>query len=122
MNRPTRHEQARAILAGKGHAMAAAILGRRPVGADDYALAFNVERIDLLSEIPDVAALLALGHNRVGPKDGLYILEEEGSFRVYLQERGIESEPVSGLAFEEARDEVIDRVIWAQGLPYEPGG
>lgn len=123
MERPTRHEQARAILSGRGRAMAARILGRRPVGSDDYAAAFNLELIDLISEIPDPSALLALGRNRVGPKDGLYIIDEApDGYRVYLQERGIEAEALAGLDFDAARVAVIERVIWSQGLPFDPPG
>ena len=122
MDRPTRHDQAKAILARRGRTMAAQILGRRPIGSADYELAFNLERIDLISEIPDVVTLMALGTNVVGPKDGLYILDDGGSYRVYLQERGIEAQPESGLSFDEARNAAIDRIIWSQGLPFEPWG
>jgi hypothetical protein len=102
--------------------MAAQILGRRPIGRDDYAEAFNLERIDLISEIPDAATMLKLGSNIVGPRDGLYILDDGGTFRIYVQEHGVELEAVGGLSFDRARDTVVDRVIQIQGLPFEPPG
>ncbi len=123
MERPTRRDQAIAILAGRGQQLARTILGRRPVSTDDYAEALNAERIDLIAEIPDRDSLLRLGRNRVGPANGLYILEEEdGSFRVYAQERGEAIDERRGLSFDEARNEVIDRVILLSGLPYQPEG
>ena len=122
MPRPTRHDQARAILERRGHAMAAEILGRRPNSAADYEEAFTLEWVDLISEIRGPDALLALGHNRVGPKDGLYVLDDEGTYRVYVQERGIASHAVAGATFDEARDAVIDNLIMLQGLPYRPPG
>jgi len=121
--RPTRRDQAIAILSGRGHQLARTILGRRPVSTADYAEALNAERIDLLAEIPDQEALMKLGRNRVGPANGLYILEEDdGSLRIYTQERGESINELRGLTFDEARDEVIDRVILLSGLPYQPPG
>ena len=122
MDRPTRHEQAEAILARKGARMANAILGRRATNAADFAEAFNVERIDLISAIPDRASLLALGRNVAGPKDGLYILDDGATYRVYVQERGIVHDGLAELGFDDARDAAIDRIIHLQGLPYDPPG
>jgi hypothetical protein len=122
MDRPTRQEQAEAILGLKAQRMASRVLGRRATGAADYEEAFNLEWIDLISEIPDDDALLALGRNIVGPKDGLYILRDGDSFRVYIQEKGEDNDPVSDASFDEARDAAIHRLIQLQGLPYTPPG
>ena len=122
MDRPTRHEQARAILERHGHRIAAEILGRQPNSAADYAEAFNLEWIDLISEISGRSNLLALGSNRSGPRDGLYILEDEDGYRVYVQERGISTHAIGGATFDEARDAVIEHLIMLQGLPFEPPG
>ena len=122
MDRPTRQEQAQAILGLRGRQLASRILGRRATSSGDFAQAFNLERVDLISEIPDAAALLALGRNVVGPRDGLYVLDEGESYRVYIQERGIAFDELGAATFEEARDAVIDRLIWLGGLPYSPPG
>jgi hypothetical protein len=66
--------------------------------------------------------MLALGRNVVGPRDGLYVLDDDGSYRVYLQEKGEQYYMTSGASFEEARDVVIDRLIQLQGLPFDPPG
>ena len=102
--------------------MASRILGRRATTAADFEDAFNLERIDLLSEIPDPEALLALGRNIVGPRDGLYVLDDGGSFRVYIQERGASRDVVAGADFETARDAVIERLMVLGGLPFRPPG
>ena len=102
--------------------MASRVLGRRATGAADYEEAFNLEWIDLISEIPDTEALLALGRNRVGPKDGLYVLYDGETFRVYIQEKGEDTYKVTGADFQEARDAVIHRLIQLQGMPYTPPG
>ena len=103
--------------------MASRVLGRRATGAADFAEAFNLEWIDLISEIPDGETLLALGRNIVGPKDGLYILRDGDRFRVYVQEKGAEDQyELTGARFDEARDEVIHRLIQLQGLPFTPPG
>ena len=122
MNRPTRQEQARAILERRAARVASTILQRRATSQADFLEAFNLERIDLISEIPDREALLALGRNIVGPRDDLYILDDGDSFRVYLQERGETYSQVVGASFDQARDAVIDRVITLQGLPFTPPG
>ena len=122
MDRPTRQEQAEAILGLKAQRMASRVLGRRATGAADYEEAFNLEWIDLISEIPDDDALLALGRNIVGPKDGLYILRLGDRFRVYIQEKGEDNYQLTGIGFEEARDAVIHRLIQLQGMPYTPPG
>ena len=123
MNRPTRQEQAEAILARKGPQLANTILGRRATNTDDFAAAFNVERIDLIAAIPDHSALLALGRNVAGPRDGLYVMaNDDGTYRVYVQERGIVQRPVDQADFDTARSIAIDRVIHLQGLPYDPPG
>jgi len=116
--KPTRREQAQAILQRKGARMASQILGRRATSAADYAEAFTLERIDVIAEIADEQALLAVGRNTVGPRDGLYVLEEDGTFRVYVQERGIPFYEARGLDFDQAREAVIDRVLMLNGIPF----
>lgn len=122
MDRPTRQEQAAAILGLKAQNMANRVLGRRATGTTDFEDAFNLEWIDLVSEIPDDDALMALGRNIVGPKDGLYILRDGGRFRVYLQEKGEDLHQVNDAGFDEARDAAIHRLIQLQGLPFTPPG
>lgn len=122
MERPTRQEQAQAILTLKAQRLASRILGRRATGAADFEEAFNLEWIDLISEIPNPESMMALGNNIVGPKDGLYILRDGDRFRVYLQEKGHDYYVLRGAAFSEARDAVIDRLIQLQGLPFTPPG
>ncbi len=102
--------------------MASRILGRRASGAADFEEAFNLEWIDLISEIPTEEAMMSLGRNIVGPKDGLYILRDGDRFRVYLQEKGEDLYILGGAGFEEARDAVIQRLIQLQGLPFIPPG
>lgn len=102
--------------------MASQILGHRATGADDFEEAFNLEWVDLISEIPDPDSLMSLGRNIVGPRDGLYVLRDGTTFRVYLQEKGEDFYEVSGVDFEEARDAAIHRLIQLQGLPYTPPG
>ncbi len=120
MTLPTRHEQAQAILRRRARKMAKEILGRQPVGAADFASAFTLERIDLIAEIPDVDALRRLGRTVVGPANDLYILHDpDGSFRVYVQERGEPRNVAAGLDFEAARDAVIDRLILLNGIPLD---
>ena len=122
MERPTRQEQAQAILGLKALHMASKILGRRASGRNDFEDAFNLEWVDIITEIPDDDALLALGRNIVGPKDGLYVLNNGESYRVYLQEKGENLKQVRGATFDQARDAVIHRLIQLQGLPYTPPG
>jgi hypothetical protein len=98
------------------------VLGRRATGAADFDEAFTLERIDLISEIPHPGALLSLGRNVAGPRDGLYVIDDGESFRVYLQERGETYYEVTGATFEEAREAVIDRLIQLNGIPFTPEG
>lgn len=121
MDRPTRHDQALAILKLRGHRMASQILGRRATNANDFAEAFNVERIDLVSAIPNAEELLKLGRNIVGPRDGLYVLDDGGSYRVYVQESGESRGDVHG-DFAAAREAVVDALILLGGIPYVPAG
>lgn len=122
MDRPTRQEQAIAILERRGHQIAADILGKRPTSSAEYAEAFNLEWIDLIAEIPGREALLSLGRNRAGPRDGLYILDDGEVYRVYVQERGIATHSIEGAAFDGARRAAIEHVIMLQGLPFRPPG
>jgi len=117
---PTRQEQARALLERKAARMASAILGRRAVSAADFAAALTVERIDVVAEIRHPDALLALGRNVPGPRDGLYVLRDGANrYRVYLQERGIPHYEGRELDFDQARAAVIDRIVMLNGIPFE---
>ncbi len=118
MNRPTRQEQAQAILQRKARRLASLILGHRATTAADFAEAFTLERVDIISEVPDREVLLALGLNRVGPRDGIYVLVDTDRFRVYAQERGIPVRERSDLSFDEARDAVIDELVLLNGIPF----
>lgn len=122
MDRPTRQEQARAILERQARSLASQSLGRRATSTADFEEAFNLEMMDLHAEIPDKMALLRLGTNLVGPRDGLYILDDGESFRVYLQEKGETYQGYRGLDFETARSVVIDLIIQLDGLPFTPPG
>lgn len=122
MTRPTRQDQAQAILELRAWKLASEVLGRRASNVADFAEAFNLERIDITSEIPTPEAMLALGRNITGPRDGLYILDDGGTYRVYLQERGQEYDEVSGASFEVARDAAIDRLIQLGGIPFDLAG
>lgn len=121
MIRPTRQDQADAILRLRGHRLASEILGRRATNAADFNEAFNVERIDLMAAIPNVATMLALGQNVVGPRDGLYVLDDGATYRVYIQESGESLDETRG-DFDAAREAVIDALLKLGGLPYVPAG
>ncbi|MEA2009105.1 MAG: hypothetical protein U9N78_00195 [Actinomycetota bacterium] len=118
MHRPTRQEQAQAILQRRARRLASQILGHRATTATDFAEAFTLERVDIISEVPDREALLSLGLNRVGPRDGIYVLEGPDGFRVYAQERGVPVRERSGLSFDEARDATIDELVLLNGIPF----
>lgn len=118
MHRPTRQEQAQAILQRKARKLASQILGYRATTVTDFNEAFTLERVDVISEVPDRKTLLALGLNRVGPRDGLYILEDPDGFRVYAQERGIPVRERMDLSFDQARDAVIDELVLLNGIPF----
>lgn len=122
MTRPTRQEQAQAILHMRAWQLASQILGRRATNAADFAEAFNLERIDLIAELPNPDSILALGRNVVGPRDGLYVIDDGGRYRVYIQERGQSFYETTDAAFEEAREAVIDRLLQLGGIPYVPEG
>ena len=119
MNRPTRQEQAQAILHRKARKMASSVLGRRATTAADFSDAFTLERVDIISEIPDHETLLALGLNRVGPRDGLYVLEDDRGYRVYVQERGIPLRERQDLSFDDARERGDRRVGAAERDPVQ---
>lgn len=122
VTRPTRHDQAIAILKLRGHRLASEILGRRATNAADFTEAFNVERIDLIAAIANSEEMLRLGRNIVGPRDGLYILEEAGMYRVYTQENGESSSETRGADFDTARGAVVDALLALSGIPYVPAG
>lgn len=98
--------------------MASTVLGRRATTAADFADAFTLERVDLISEIPDRETLRSLAHNRVGPRDGLYVLDAPDGYRVYTQERGVPLRERSGLSFDAARDAVVDELVLLNGIPF----
>lgn len=114
----TRQEQARAILERRARRLASSMLGRRATTGADFRQAFTLERIDLVAEISDHETLMAVGRNRVGPRDGLYVINEGATYNVYIQEHGV---PVSGgrdLEFEEARELTADLAIKMNGIPF----
>jgi hypothetical protein len=114
----TRQEQARAIIDNKVRRMASKMLGRQAMTGEDYRSALTVERIDLIAEIPDEEALVSLGRNVTGPKNGLYVLERKTGFTVYLQHNGEPYEVFSELSFDEARDTAVDCLVMMNGIPY----
>ena len=114
----TRQEQARAIMDRRARRVASEMLGRQATTGSDFAAALTVERIDLVAEIPDREALMALGRNVAGPRNGLYILDRPDGFTVYHQHNGEPFEVHDGLTFDEARDRAIDSLVMLNGIPY----
>ncbi len=114
----TRQEQARAIIDNKARRIASKMLGRQATTGPDFEQALTVERIDLIAEIPNSETLVSLGRNVVGPKNGLYVLERQDGFTVYLQHNGEPYEVFSGMSFDDARDVAVDCLVMMNGIPY----
>ncbi len=114
----TRQEQAQAIIDNKARRLASMMLGRQATTGPDFEQALTVERIDLVAEIPDADVLLSLGRNVAGPKNGLYVLERQNGFTVYLQHNGEPYEVFSEMSFDDARDVAIDCLVMMNGIPY----
>jgi len=114
----TRQEQARAIIENRARRLASKMLGRQATTGTDFRQALTVERIDLIAEIPDEAALMSLGRTVTGPKNGLYVLERQDGFTVFLQHNGEPYEVFSGMSFDQARDVAVDCLVMMNGIPY----
>lgn len=114
----TRQEQAQAIINNKARRLASTMLGRQATTGPDFQQALTVERIDLVAEILDADALLSLGRNVAGPKNGLYVLERESGFTVYLQHNGEPYEIFPEMSFDDARDVAVDCLVMMNGIPY----
>ena len=114
----TRQEQAQAIIDNKARRMASKMLGRQATTGPDFERALTVERIDLIAEIPNSETLVSLGRNVAGPKNGLYVLERQDGFTVYLQHNGEPYEVFSGMSFDDARDVAVDCLVMMNGIPY----
>mgnify|MGYP001824228770 CR=1 FL=1 len=113
----TRQEQARAIIDQKARRMASQMLGRQATTADHFREALTLERIDLISEIPDRETLMGLGRNVAGPKNGLYVIERQDGYTVYQQQNGEPYEMFTGLDFDTARDRAVDCLAPHPGIP-----
>lgn len=114
----TRQEQAQAIIERRARKLASDLLGRHATTGADFAKALTLERIDLISEIADHDALMALGTNMAGPRNGLYVLERPGGYTVYQQHNGEPYEVFADLTFDEARDRAIDCLVMLNGIPF----
>jgi len=114
----TRQDQARAIIDRRARHIASQMLGRQATTGADFAAALTLERIDLIAEIPDQDALMALGLNVAGPRNGLYLLARDDGLTVYQQHNGEPYEVLDGLSFDEARDAAIDCLVRMNGIPY----
>lgn len=117
----TRQEQAEAIIEQKVRRMASRMLGRQATTAADFDEALNVERIDLIAQVSNDEALMALGRNHAGPKNGLYVLDRPDGYTVYQQHNGEPHEIRSGLDFDQARDAAIDCLVMLNGIPFRIG-
>ena len=114
----TRQEQAEAIINNRARRLASRMLGRQATTGADFRESLTVERIDLIAEIPDTETLMSLGRNVSGPKNGLYVLERQDGFTVYLQHNGEPYEVFSAMTFDDARDVAIDCLVMMNGIPY----
>ena len=114
----TRQDQARAILDRRARIVASQMLGRQATTGSDFAEALTVERIDMIAEIPDHEALMALGRNVAGPRNGLYVLDRPEGYTVYHQHAGEPYELHTDLTFDEARNVAIDSLVMLNGIPY----
>ena len=114
----TRQEQAQAIIEQNARRMASRMLGRQATTGSDFGEALTVERIDLIAQVPDDDALLALGRNMAGPRNGLYVLPHPDGYTVYQQHNGEPYEIFKGLDFDRARDAAIDCLVMLNGIPY----
>ncbi len=98
--------------------MASEMLGRQATTGGDFSEALTLERIDLIAQIPDDEALLSLGRNMVGPKNGLYVLSRPEGYMVYQQHNGEPYEVFEQLDFDSARNAAINCLVMLNGIPY----
>lgn len=94
------------------------MLGRQASTASDFKEALTVERIDLISEVPNHDALMSLGRNVAGPRNGLYVLDRPDGYTVYHQHGGEPYQVFAGCSFDEARDHAIDSLVMLNGIPF----
>lgn len=114
----TRQEQARAIIERRARRVASEMLGRQATTGADFREALTVERLDLISEIPDHFALMALGRNVAGPKNDLYVLDRETGYTVYVQHGGEPYEVFEDCTFDQARNHAVDSLVMLNGIPF----
>lgn len=114
----TRAEQARAILDRRGRIVASQLLGRQATTGADFRQALNLERIDLIAEIPDHDTLMGLGRNVAGPRNDLYIIAKPGGYTVYHQHNGEPYQMFADCSFDEARNHAIDSLVILNGIPF----
>lgn len=81
-------EQIQMILEGRAIRFAQERLGLKSPGASDFAKLFNVSRQDIQAYVRTHGLPTRACFRRPGSADGNYLIQEDGSYVVYYQERG----------------------------------
>ena len=81
-------EQIRALLQGRGFDMARSLFGLTVLSGNEYAKVFTVKREEVLAYVQEFGFPPGCYYDRPRQGDGPYMLEDEGEYVIYCQERG----------------------------------
>jgi hypothetical protein len=88
-------DQIRALLTGRAFSIVRAMSGDRQLSGKEYAQVFTVSRSDVLAYVRQHGFPKGSYSDRPRITDGPYMVEEEGKYVVYHQERGIRVDEAS---------------------------
>lgn len=80
--------QITALLGGRAVSLVQQLSGKELLDGSEYAKAFTVTRDEVHAYVEKFGVPDGSWSNRPGPSDGLYMVEVNEGFEVYLQERG----------------------------------
>jgi hypothetical protein len=86
---PSAIEQIQALLSGHAFQFTKAVTGKSKLTGEEYKSVFTVSRQQVLDYVRTHGLPPGAWSSRPGSADGLHMIERDGKYSVYFQERGI---------------------------------
>ena len=111
----SRDEQIRVLLLGKAYDTVRMLFPGKQLTGSDYKEVFNVTRIEVVEYVKCHGFPPGAYSGRQGNCDGPYLIEEESTYVVYYQERGVRFDETRHETREDADEVLIALLLGLSG-------
>jgi hypothetical protein len=112
---PSAEAQVHALLTGRAFAFTCEWTGKVSLDGSEYQEVFTVDRDTVHKFVSEHGLPSGAWSSHPQTQDGLYMIEQDGQYKVYDQERGIQFDESAFASRQDAQSDLVDRLLARSG-------